>query len=61
MKRDTLYKEYMESVKLALMNAAMMNNKLNEFQAALDLLMYAKNFFSPEDNKNKINFRTAVR
>lgn len=43
------------------MNAAMMNIKLQNFEASLEQLKFAKQFFNGQDNtQDKLNYRIAV-
>lgn len=59
-KEQSLNKKYFTSVKLALMNAAMMNLKLKEYQLAFDQLKYAKQFLQDGEDQSKIQFRLAA-
>lgn len=51
---------YMDAMKSALMNAAMMNLKLQDYEKSYDVLKFAKQFFSPQDDQSKLNYRLAA-
>lgn len=57
---ETFKELYFEAMKSAMMNAAMMDLKLKEFQRSLDELKYAKQFFQDHDDKSKLDYRMAA-
>ena len=52
--------QFIESNKIALMNAAMMSLKLKDYQQGLEMLRYVKSFFAPTDDMSKLNYRMAA-
>jgi len=56
-KYDSVRDNYIAAVKSALMNAAMMNLKLKEYEACYNQLKMAKQFFEPKEDQSKLNYR----